>query len=184
MSKTKKISAIVMSIIRIALCLITLAGCSFNPKTQVQTFNVQGDLKVGIISDSQLTPKEKDDNGEFKQNLINALSGLKANNVNMILFAGDIGDEASNYAYDTYVQCYHTVYGDDFSLVGDSSITYNQDKPLVQTIMGNHDYWGANDGMLTKASYRKRFEKKLGHSPYTHYVVNGYLFIGASPMKG
>ncbi len=64
------------------------------------------------------------------------------------------------------------------------STTYSKDNPLVQTIMGNHDYWGANDGMLTKSSYRKRFEQKLGHSPFTHYVVNGYHFIGASPIQG
>ncbi len=183
MSK-KKIISILLCLILIVLSAIALVGCDFKPKTKVQTFNVQGNLRVGVISDSQLTPKQKDDNGVFKQNLINALSGLKSNEVNMILFAGDIGDKASNYAYDTYVECYRKVYGEDFVFAGDENTTYSKEKPLVQTIMGNHDYWGALDGMLTKGSYRKRFEKKLGHSPYTHYVVNGFHFIGASPEQG
>lgn len=183
MKKTNKFLAILLAMILIVICSFTLAGCTLNPDTKVETFTVEGDLKVGIISDSQLSPNKKSDNGVFKQNLINALFGLKANEVNMILFAGDIGNEASNYAYDTYTECYKTVYGNDFKFASEQTV-YTKDKPLVQTIMGNHDYWGANDGMLTKASYRKRFEKKLGHSPFTHYVVNGYHFIGASPEQG
>lgn len=173
MKKFKKLSAILLCVILVVVSAITLVGCTLNPKTEIQTFAVEGDLKVGIISDSQLTPKQSDDNGVFKQNLINSLQGLKANNVNMIIFAGDIGDKASNYAYDTYNECYRTVFGEN-----------KENWPIVQTIMGNHDYWGALDGMLTKSSYRKRFEKKIGHSPFTHYVVNGYHFIGASPEQG
>lgn len=169
----KKKIAVILYLILIITCVFALAGCTLNPETQIERFNVEGDLKVGVISDSQLPPKQKEDNGVYKKNLINTLYGLKANNVNMIIFAGDIGNEASNYAYEQYIDSYRIVFGE------------NKEKwPVVQTIMGNHDYWGAHDGMLTKKSYRKRFEEKLGHSPFTHYVVNGYHFIGASPEQG
>lgn len=173
MKKCKKLLTLFLCVALIITSVFALAGCTLNPNTTIETFNVNGNLKVGIISDSQLPPKQKDDNGVFKQNLINSLQGLKANNVNMIIFAGDIGDKASNYAYDTYNECYRTVFGEN-----------KQNWPIVQNIMGNHDYWGALDGMLSKASYRKRFEKKLGQSPFTHYVVGGYHFIGASPEQG
>ncbi|MDE6565583.1 MAG: hypothetical protein K2L47_00790, partial [Clostridia bacterium] len=149
-----------------------------------ERITIADELKVGIISDSQIPPKQNEVNGNDKQNLINSLLGLKANGVNMIIFAGDIGDEASNYVYDQYIDSYKQVYGTDFNFTISAGETFNAENPLVQTIMGNHDYWGAHDGMLTKSSYRKRFEKKLGHSPFTHYVVNGYHFIGASPEQG
>ncbi len=111
MKKCKKLLTLFLCFALIITSVVVLAGCALNPDTEIQTFNVAGDLKVGIISDSQLPPKQKDDNGVFKQNLINSLQGLKANNVNMIIFAGDIGDKASNYAYDTYNECYRTVFG-------------------------------------------------------------------------
>lgn len=169
----KKVFASLLSLLLIITCVLVLVSCSLNPNTEIKQFTITGDLKVGILSDSQLPPDKDDDNGVNKQNLINALSGLKANGVNMIIFAGDIGNEASNYAYDTYNECYKIVFGE------------NKDNwPIVQTIMGNHDYWGARDRMLSKSSYRKRFEEKIGHSPFTHYVVNGYHFIGASPEQG
>lgn len=169
----KKFFASLSIFVLVIACSFVLVSCSLNPDTAIETFTTQGDLKVGIISDSQLPPKSKDADGKFKNNLINSLNGLKANGVNMIIFAGDIGDEASDFAYEQYLDSYKTVFGADKS-----------NWPIVQTIMGNHDYWGANDGMLTKSSYRKRFEKMLGHSPFTHYVVNGYHFIGASPEQG
>lgn len=169
----KKVFTTICIVALVVICTFTLAGCAFNPDTESKTFTVDGDLKVGIISDSQLPPTKEEDDGIFKQNLINALSGLKAQDVNMIIFAGDVSDEASNYAYDQYVDCYVKVFGADKSKW-----------PIVQTIMGNHDYWGGHDGMLSKSSYRKRFEEKLGISPYTHYVVNGFHFIGASPQQG
>lgn len=150
--------------------LVILAGCSLKIDTPIKEFNLDEPLKVGIISDSQLPPKEKDDDGKFRNNLINALEGLKAQGINMLIFAGDIGDEASNYTYDTFNNAISSVFGDK--------------KPITQFIMGNHDYWGCNDGMLTQSSYRKRFEEKLNQSPFTHYKVNGYHFIGASPSSG
>lgn len=83
----------------------------------------------------------------------------------MILFAGDIGDAGSYFAFKIYKNIIDEVFGDD--------------KPVIQTIMGNHDYWIEND--LSASDHIRSFEKALGQSPWTHYVVNGYYFIGASP---
>lgn len=59
---------------------------------------------------------------------------------------------------------------------------FGNDKPIVQTIMGNHDYW--NKSVFTAINHKKAFEEIIGQSPWTHYVVNGYHFIGASPDSG
>ena len=40
--------------------------------------------------------------------------------------------------------------------------------------MGNHDYYA-------HLAPRRLFERELGMSPFSHYVVNGWHFIGASP---
>ena len=82
--------------------------------------------------------------------------------------AGDIGDEGSYFAFKTYQSVIDEVFGED--------------KPVTQTIMGNHDYWSEND--LFASDHIRAFEKALGQSPWTHYVVNGYHFIGASPNNG
>ena len=43
--------------------------------------------------------------------------------------------------------------------------------------MGNHDYYG----LRTSENCRRLFTKKIGSSPFTHYTVNGFHFIGVSP---
>lgn len=43
--------------------------------------------------------------------------------------------------------------------------------------MGNHDYYG----LRTPENCRRLFTKKIGSSPFTHYTVNGFHFIGVSP---
>lgn len=86
----------------------------------------------------------------------------------MILFPGDIGDLGTRFAFQTYVDAIDEVFGDD--------------KPIIQTIMGNHDFWNKNAS--TAINHIKAFEEITGQSPWTHYVVNGYHFIGASPNYG
>ena len=81
----------------------------------------------------------------------------------MILFAGDIGDEGSYFAFKTYQSVIDEVFGED--------------KSVTQTIMGNHDYWSEND--LSASDHIRSFEKALGQSPWTHYVVrhNKYRLV-------
>lgn len=164
--KFKKIAVILLIIAMTCGMVATLSGCNVKIESDIKVFNVDGELKVGILSDSQLPP-EKSDNRKFEENLIKSLQSLKARNVNMILFAGDMGDNASEFMYDTYNNCFQQVFGDN--------------RPIVQHIMGNHDYWGKLGGV---GNYRKMFEDKLGQNPWTHYKVNGYHFIGLSPESG
>lgn len=162
----------------LAGCLLLAAsGCAKNSSksamdtTETKTFDTKKDgLKVGIISDTQLPPTEKAlaSSDKYLKNLKKALNVFKENDVDMILFAGDIGDLGTRFAFQTYADALQEVFGEDM--------------PIVQTIMGNHDHWNKN--VFTAINHQKAFEEILGQSPWTHYVVNGYHFIGASPDSG
>lgn len=77
--------------------------CSFDDKVIIEKaefkkFTAGGDIfRVGIISDTQLSPNEKklEENDLYVRHLRTALEELENNGVGMILFAGDIGDEGS-----------------------------------------------------------------------------------------
>lgn len=133
-----------------------------------ETFNIdKTSFKVGIISDTQLPPckaaLKKDDT--YLIHLKKALTILKNNNVDMIMFAGDIGDCGTRFAYHLYINTIEEIFGND--------------KPIIQTIMGNHDYYNLN--LFTAINHVKTFKKITSKSPWTHYIVNGFHFIGASP---
>ncbi len=132
-------------------------------KFERKTFNIEGRLKVGVISDSQLSPVRRKNETTFRKNLVLSLLSLKNQGCNMIIFAGDICNMASAYAYDTYVDAFKSVFGEKM--------------PVVQSIMGNHDYYGRG----TPDNCRRLFTRKIGTSPFTHYTVNGFHFIGVSP---
>lgn len=159
-----------------AMIALTLAGCAGKgedtlKEATIQSFTTNGEsFKVGILSDTQLPPTEKklEENDKFLQNLKKSLTVLKNNEVDMILFAGDIGDLGTRFAFQTHIDTFREVFGDDM--------------PIVQHIMGNHDYWNKN--AFTAINHRKAFTEIIGQSPWTHYVVNGFHFIGASPNVG
>ena len=132
-------------------------------KFERKTFNINERLRVGIISDSQLSPVRRKNETTFRNNLVLSLSVLKKQGCNMIIFAGDIGNMASGFAYDTYKAAFKSVFGEKI--------------PIIQSIMGNHDYYG----LRTSENCRRLFAKKIGSSPFTHYTVNGFHFIGVSP---
>ena len=139
--------------------------------TKMQEFHTESDpFKVAVISDTQLPPTEKQmgEDDTFLQNLKKTLTVLKHHKVDMILFAGDIGDLGTRFAFQTYQDALDEVFGNG--------------RPIIQTIMGNHDYW--NKSVFTAINHQKAFTEILGQSPWTHYVVNGYHFIGASPDSG
>ncbi|MGN0788972.1 MAG: metallophosphoesterase family protein [Christensenellales bacterium] len=163
----KKVAKIVLAILMITVIATTLTACQINEKTEIEVFDIDSNvLRVGIISDSQLPPSGEE--GWQYYNLKNSLAVLKSKDVDLILFAGDVGDLCKKPAYELYNKAIATVYPDEES------------RPIIQTIMGNHDYW-ENGAPI---SCRSRFEKMVGISPYTHYVVGGYHFIGASPATG
>lgn len=140
-------------------------------KSKVQAFQTENEsFKVAVISDSQLPPTQErlDESDLYLQNLKKALTVIRNNDADMILYAGDIGDLGTRFAFQTYADAIDAVFG--------------KDKPIIQTIMGNHDYW--NKSVFTAINHRKAFENIIGQSPWTHYVVNGYHFIGVSPDSG
>lgn len=128
--------------------------------TQIRYASVEGNLKVGVISDSQLSPFGNGKINTYQRNLIRSFATLKNLGCNVILFAGDICNLASKYAYRRYKSAFNEV--------------FKEDKPLLLSVMGNHDYYG-------KLFARRLFEKELGQSPFVHYVIDGFHFIGASP---
>ena len=164
------------------ICFLLVIGIGFTAfagyeysnlidETEIQSFDTENNtFKAAVISDTQLPPTEEElkTDDTYLQNLKKALTVIKNNDVDMILFAGDIGDLGTRFAFQTYVDAIDEIFGDD--------------KPIVQTIMGNHDYWNKN--VFTAINHIKAFEDITGQSPWTHYVVNGYHFIGASPNYG
>lgn len=171
----KKVIKIVLCVLLVLLIAVSaFVGYEYTnliDETEIQTFETENtSFKVAVISDTQLPPTEEDlkNDDTYLKNLKNALTVIKNNNVDMILFPGDIGDLGTRFAFQTYVDAIDEVFGDD--------------KQIVQTIMGNHDYWNKN--AFTAINHIKAFEDIIGQSPWTHYVVNGYHFIGASPNYG
>ena len=164
-----------------ALCLsltagiLSLAGCSSPKPTELETFHVEGDtIKVGIISDLQLAPKGGSDT--YDQSYRKALEFLKAQDVDMMINAGDYTDTATQEAVDNYAGILNEVYP-------------QSERPISLSILGNHDYWLPNFvdcwEIPFKSTLQKRYLEAVGEkSPWTHKVVNGYHFIGFSPCNG
>lgn len=171
----KKIMKIVLCVILVICIVLTVLWCFSDKiligKTEIQSFDTEStSFKVAVISDTQLPPTQEDlkNDDTYLQNLKKALTVIKNNNVDMILFAGDMGDLGTRFAFQTYADAVDDVFGNE--------------KPIIQNIMGNHDYWNKN--ALTAINHIKAFEDITEQSPWTHYVVNGYHFIGASPNYG
>ena len=128
--------------------------------SDIRKIVVPRQLRVGVVSDSQLTPYPHKTPTTFERNLLAACRTMKALGCNFVVYAGDICNRASKRGYETYKRCFDAAFGED--------------KPVVLSIMGNHDYY-------FHPCPRRLFERELGQSPWTHYVVNGWHFIGASP---
>lgn len=128
--------------------------------TEIKEIIVPRRLRVAVVSDSQLTPFFHKTPTTFERNLRAACRTMKELGCGFVVYAGDICNRASKNGYKTYKRSFNDAFGDD--------------KPVVQSIMGNHDYY-------VHPAPRALFERELGQSPFTHYVVNGWHFIGASP---
>lgn len=126
----------------------------------IRQYSFSQGLRVGVISDSQLSPFANGKVNTYQSNLYRSFLTLKKQKCNVILFAGDICNVGSKYAYRRYKTCFEKAFGEE--------------KPLLISVMGNHDYY-------SKLFARRLFSKELGQNPYTHYVINGFHFIGVSP---
>ena len=158
---------------------------NFNPyEEQIINYTV-GDginLKVGIISDSQIIPSNKKEDAWLKLfsiHLKNTLEILKQHKIQSLIFAGDLTDSGTEYAYDEIVNIFNDVYKND------------EEKPIFNFIMGNHDYWLSymeNGKFSPKSGDIKQlqflFFSKLKEKPFSHKVINGYHFINWSCENG
>lgn len=123
--------------------------------------------RVGILSDSQLGQPGSE--ALFEQHVVSALECMKDQGVDVLIFAGDFCDLASDEAYGAFNASMQAVYG--------------AETPVKLFIMGNHDYWYENNHTSTTPK-QKKYEKLIGESPWTHLVINGIHYIGASPSSG
>lgn len=121
-------------------------------------------FKVGVITDSQLSPFFWKKMNTFERNLRLACVRMAALKPDVLIFAGDICNIASTCAYKRFMRALEDA--------------FSENKPQFMVIMGNHDYFPAPEiGCLR----RKKFVKNTHFPPFWHYVAGGYRFVGASP---
>lgn len=129
-------------------------------------------IKVGIISDAQLPQVEKHLYGwdystvmNGGDHLIRALKYYKSQNVDLLVFNGDIVNATGDYAaYSAYNKILDYVYGED-----------RAEAPHIIYPMGNHEFYGGNQ--------EHNFYKSTGLPLNTRTIVNGYSFISISNSK-
>lgn len=95
--------------------------------TEIKEIIVPRRLRVAVVSDSQLTPFFHKTPTTFERNLRAACRTMKELGCGFVVYAGDICNRASKNGYKTYKRSFNDAFGDD--------------KPVVQSIMGNHDYY-------------------------------------------
>ena len=158
---------------------------NFNPYEDKLIYHSIGDkktLKVGIISDSQIIPSNKKEDEWlkiFSEHLKKALEVLKLHQIEVLIFAGDLTDSGTEYAYDEILSIYKSVYKNE------------EEKPIFNYIMGNHDYcisYMENGKFCPKFGEPKElqflFFNKLKEKPFSHKVINGYHFINWGSEDG
>jgi predicted MPP superfamily phosphohydrolase len=124
------------------------------------------DILFGVISDVHLSDSTDVKHEEI--NLKNSLLKFKANNIKVLMVAGDIGNSGQIRAYQKFNKIYDQVFTDPNT------------RPKKVLVMGNHDYW---NGMTTENA-QNNFTQTLGVSLNSNVVVDGYHFIGVSTEAG
>ncbi len=177
----KKTHLIILFLFLTSAIIITAAVITYKaltvPKSKkyvVETIeaNSKDYIKVGIISDAQLPQVEKHLYGwdystvmNGADHLIKALKYYKSQNVDMIVFNGDMVNATGDYAaYSAYNKILDYVYGED-----------RAEAPHIIYPMGNHEFYGGNQ--------EHNFYKSTGLPLNTRTIVNGYSFISISNSK-
>lgn len=177
----KKTHLIILSLFLTSAIIITAAVITYKaltvPKSKeyvVETIeaNSKGYIKVGIISDAQLPQVEKHLYGwdystvmNGGDHLIRALKYYQSQNVDLLIFNGDIVNATGDYAaYSAYNKILDYVYGED-----------RINMPHIIYPMGNHEFYGGNQ--------EHNFYKSTGLPLNTRTIVNGYSFISISNSK-
>ena len=138
---------------------------SYSPfSDEIKTYKI-GDgenLKIGIITDIHL-PYSKKSSKILKnslKNLENSLKILQQNKIEVLIVAGDIGEKGSEYAYKLFISIFNRI--------------FNKNQPILNIIMGNHDYFGP---YYSNIYHQKIFEKIFKEKPFSHKIINNIHFI-------
>ena len=119
-------------------------------------------VKFGIISDFQLGGKYSPDSSKlFENNLFKALKYFKKINIDILIIAGDTTDYGKADNYLLFNKIFYSVYNYD-------------KKPIVISLMGNHDYI---DSKYNNTQNQLKFFKYMKSYPYSHYIINNFNFI-------
>lgn len=121
-------------------------------------------LKVGLLSDSQLMYNQDDKNLVYSQHLERSFNVMKEHGVDVLIFAGDISERGTKFAFQTFRSIFDKVFSDN--------------PPILNIIMGNHDYW--TDYLSTPFYQQYLFSAVIKEKPRTHKVINGFHFINWS----
>ena len=149
----------------------------YNPYEEIKKYTI-GDsktLKIGVIGDTQLISLSNTNKFylQFSKNFKKSLEILKEKKINVLIIDGDIVNVGYPEGYDNYLAQFNSVYGDE----------KKENIPILNIIMGNHDYWTLNGLDYSKENNKKKqklFEEKTKEKPYTHKIINGYHFINWS----
>lgn len=164
------------------ICLFSQIS-SYNPYAELKEYTV-GDgktLKIAILSDSQLPTKtyeaEWDIFKTYIDNLHKALTKIKSENVDAIIYAGDAVHAGTEYSFNL------------FKSIWEQYFPFNDPtSPILNIILGNHDYYPKNqdypntedDERDDPVIFQERFEKYFGEKAFSHKVINGIHFINWS----
>ena len=154
---------------------------AYNPYDEIKEYKV-GDsktLKIGVIGDTQLISLSTNNKDyiQYTKNFKKALEILKEIKINVLIIDGDINNCGYPEAYDNFLTQFNSVYGD----------IKNENVPILNLIMGNHDYWNLNgeqNSTKNNEERQKLFEEKTKEKPYSHKIINGYHFINWSCDNG
>ena len=168
------ISVILLIAIVLGILVYNAVTVPENKKYVVETVKAKSEdvVKVGIISDIQLPQEEKHLYGwdystvmNGAEHLIKALKYFKSQDVDLLIFNGDIVNSTGDYAsYSAYNKVLDYVYGEE-----------RTNAPHIIYPMGNHEFYGANQ--------EHEFYKATGLPLNTRTVINGYSFISISNSK-
>ena len=149
----------------ISFLYLTINKYYFNPYAETTSYTI-GDgktLRVGILSDSQLTYGEHDHNYPFSyDHLIQSLKVMKEKKIQVLIFAGDQSQAGSTYAFKLFKKALNVTWPDE------------NDRPIFNFIMGNHDY---KFNIFFPSYHQKKFYEIIGEKPFSHKIINGYHFI-------
>ena len=121
-------------------------------------------LKIAFISDSHIDP-DNPKKHPFEKNLYNSLINIKLQNVDIIIFGGDLCDVCSENAFNKFLNIYKSVFPE------------NESNPILLLTMGNHDYYPSKEKNYTNYEAQDLFEKIFKVKHQNHTIINNYHFI-------